>query len=441
MALIFSFVLGFVLLNAIARVNTNDRRFLLVFSLPLGIGLSALVVFYALLFFKETYLVYVIFLHFVIILSLLIYRRRVFANEISAIRRINFRLQLRHYILILVFLLFLLFSAVFIKKYPYGFWDAFTMWNLKAKVMFYESGNWLKLIRCLTHPDYPLLLPLNTLWGWSMLGSDSLFIPIAISLGVSLSLLFILFVFILNVSKYETALLSLLFAISAPRFIKTVNYQFADSLLSCYILIAGICFLLALDEKKNIFAWIAGFSTGAACFTKNEGLLFFAVLYCVLLFYLLFNKDKKHVLGVIIYSLVGCFPFLITLFIFKKIVNMPNDIMDISRINNFPILISDLSRIKIILYSFLKEINHWSLFFYCFLASFILNLNNFFRNSNKIITFTIFLTASGYLAIYLLTPRELQRHLDSSLYRTIAHLFPISIILMFYCNFSEKKIR
>lgn len=440
MALLLSFILGFVLLNAVSLVNANDRRMLLVFSLPLGMGLSSLIVFYALLFFKETYLVYAIFIHFIIILFLLIYRRSTFLNKISAIRQLNFKLQFRHYVLISVFLLFLLFSIVFIKKYPYGFWDAFTMWNLKAKFMFYENANWPKLIRCLTHPDYPLLLPLNIFWGWGIVGGDYIFVPIAISLGISLSILFILFVFVLKVSKYKTAVLSVLFAISAPRFIKTINYQFADSLLSCYILIAGICFLLALDEKKKIFAWLGGFSTGAACFTKNEGLLFFIVLYCVLFFYHLANKDRKYILGVIIYSLVGCLPFLITLFIFKKIANMPNDILDISRINNFPNLIFDYSRIKIILYSSLKETCRWALFFYCFLAGLILNFKNFFKNSAKVITITVFLVTLGDFFVYLVSPRELQRHLDSSLFRLIFHLFPLLIILLFYCSFTKEKI-
>ncbi|MFC1754172.1 ArnT family glycosyltransferase [Thermoproteota archaeon] len=439
MTLLLSFLLGFLFLETLAGDRQEGRDLRLAFALPLGMGISSLILFYTYLFLKEQYLAYSIFFHCVILLPLFLVNHRYFNKRLSFLKS-NITLQVKHLWFGLAAVLLLCYSGVHITYYPYGHCDAFIMWNTKAKFMLYDSQGWIETLRHLDHPDYPLLLPLNIMWGWSAIGSDSFVIPILIELCVTFSILFIIFRFILRVTNYRVAILALFFAGTVPRFLKVAHYQYASMLIACYILITGICFLLAFEKDKRYFSWIGGLSVGAALFTKNEGLLLFVSLYFVLGLYLLFGTDKKDTVGVILRSLLACLPFLVTLFVFKKIINRPNDWISTSRIDEMLRFSFDCGRIKVILNYFLSEINSWSLFFYCLLVSVIIRFRFFFKGSNKIVTYTILLMSLGYFGVYLIIPTDLKWSLEGSLHRAMSHLFPLTAIWMFYCSFSDEKI-
>jgi len=442
MTIFLSFLLGFLALKHVPRENGSDKHMLFLFSLPLGIGFSSLIIFYSLLLFKEHFVFYALLFHLVIISLLILFLPRHFLKNILMIKQINFKLKIRHYISILIISIFFLFSLVIFVKLPYGFWDSMAMWNLKAKIMLHRPMDWLSLFAYVEHSDYPLLLPLHILWSWGTIGSESTFIPIAVSFCFSCSILAILFVFVKRFSSYILGLLSVFCAISCYGFIETLNGQYADSLIACYFLIAGISFLIAIKNQRIGFAWLGGLSLGASCFTKNEGLLMLIVLYFVLVCFFLLSKKKKYIAKVLANSFLAALPFLITLFIFKNLVGASNDLISIERIRYLPRLIFDLERIKIILNYVRFElfgVHHWFLFFYCFLLSIIFNFANFFKGTIRILTFTIFLTALGYFFVYLITPMDLLWHLQSSLRRLISHLFPLLIILMFYCSFDDKQ--
>ncbi len=94
----------------------------------------------------------------------------------------------------LVFTLFLLnflnnWQALSLDK-PFGDWDAWAIWNLRAG--FIASGDdWLKGFSSAilwSHPDYPLFLPLNVARGWVLLGQRSVYVPILLGLVFQLSL-------------------------------------------------------------------------------------------------------------------------------------------------------------------------------------------------------------------------------------------------------------
>ncbi|MCH7600618.1 MAG: hypothetical protein IH973_12750, partial [Myxococcales bacterium] len=78
-----------------------------------------------------------------------------------------------------------------------GFWDAFAIWNLKARFFFFDAGeHWQRAFSDIiewSHTDYPLLLPLNVARLWTYAGDADQTISALLSVAFSTLALAILF--------------------------------------------------------------------------------------------------------------------------------------------------------------------------------------------------------------------------------------------------------
>ena len=85
------------------------------------------------------------------------------------------------------FLIAVLFSltvfAALSWKTPHGGWDAWAMWNLRARFLFRAGIHWADAFseHLGEHVNYPLFIPANVARGWVILGSDTVVIPIILS--------------------------------------------------------------------------------------------------------------------------------------------------------------------------------------------------------------------------------------------------------------------
>jgi hypothetical protein len=69
---------------------------------------------------------------------------------------------------------------------PHGVWDAWTIWNFRARWIF-RASEWTSAFNSLfPNTDYPLLLPSTVLQGWNLLGRESTLIPIFIGISFEL---------------------------------------------------------------------------------------------------------------------------------------------------------------------------------------------------------------------------------------------------------------
>jgi hypothetical protein len=63
-------------------------------------------------------------------------------------------------------------------RFPLGDWDAWSMWNYRAKVFFHAGDQWRQAFGAeVPHSDYPLLLPCCNARLWSYLGVDASWVP------------------------------------------------------------------------------------------------------------------------------------------------------------------------------------------------------------------------------------------------------------------------
>ena len=158
---------------------------------------------------------------------------------------------------------------------PQGAWDAFSIWNLRAKMLASTEGlasrAWSPLLKH-THPDYPLLVSSFVARAWAY--SGSLGEPAA---PIATSFLFFIGMLTLGIGGLSIARspsVGLAFGLvlaASPSLLHEVPAQYADVPIAYFFLAAVATGLLNRPLLAGVFA-------GLAAFTKNEGFVFVAVL-------------------------------------------------------------------------------------------------------------------------------------------------------------------
>lgn len=160
---------------------------------------------------------------------------------------------------------------------PQGGWDAWSIWNLRAR--FLAMGDlpqraWSPLLTS-SHPEYPLLVSSFVARSWAYAGSVAEAAPIATSYLFFLALLATLAGGFGVHCGRSTGLLIGLALLGAPALLHEVPAQYADIPLACYM--AGATMLALLDLPL-----LAGLLAGLAAWTKDEGVLFLLVFLALL---------------------------------------------------------------------------------------------------------------------------------------------------------------
>lgn len=166
---------------------------------------------------------------------------------------------------------------------PHGEWDAFSIWNLRAKYLAAGRDTWRNAVSLSVggdllgaqHPDYPLLLSSLTAQVWMLNGEDSPWVPAGIGLLYSLLAAALLAGALAWLREETAGCLACLLLVSGELFVSQSASQYADIPLACYALAATA--LLAGAEQgaqpRSLRVW-AGSLAAMAAWTKNEGLVF-----------------------------------------------------------------------------------------------------------------------------------------------------------------------
>ena len=358
---------------------------------------------------------------------------------------IYFRLlSISFLIIILCFILaFLLRSAV----NPHGWEDAWGMWNLKARFIFRGGDNWRNTFSNLlnwTSRDYPLLVPVSIVRIWSYLNNESTIAPILVAALFTFSTVGLLISSLAILRSRSSGLLAGLVLIGSPYFLKTGVYQIADVPLGFYILSTIVLFSLQERSDLNSRALIiAGTMAGLAAWTKNEGILFLVVGYIVRMIVISSNRGIKAYLTEFTMFSSGVFPILAILFLFKSTIPSTNELYTGQSIDTVLERLTDLSRYLFIGKSFI-------VFFYDKLAQewlFVLPVyffllgktkHNVYAESIKTSLLIVLFMLGGYFFIYLITPLNLQWHINTSIWRLFLHLWP-TIIFSFFLVVSTPE--
>lgn len=151
---------------------------------------------------------------------------------------------------------------------PHGHWDAWAIWNLRARFLAAPGDLPERAWSCvLSHASYPQLLPGFIARCWAFSGTST---PAAPAVAGMLFWTALLAMGVGGLALLRGTTLALLFGCAfaaAPVFLGEVASQYADVPLACYMAGAVMLALLGRPTAAGLFA-------GLAAWTKDEGLLF-----------------------------------------------------------------------------------------------------------------------------------------------------------------------
>jgi hypothetical protein len=292
-------------------------------------------------------------------------------------------------------LLIALFGRVYVSlahHMPHGAWDAWMIWNLRAKFVALAPGvfDMARLPSHYMHVDYPPLLPLVVGLGWKVTGVN-LWWPAVVHGVVLLVLLWVL--------RKPLWALALVGAVG----VEYAATQYADTPLA-------LTFLLAVVAYEARREWLVGLALGAGLLTKNEGALM------ALAFVGLWALWERRIPA---RALLAMAPFALALVAFKLYAASGNDIISASGKlaraldgARYGIIAGRVSIMTV-------QFGTGALFV---LAAALWLTSPWHRLTLPLVV--IGATLVGYLAMYAITPRDLAWHVNFSWDRLLWQVFP-----------------
>lgn len=335
--------------------------------------------------------------------------------------RFAYTLILAAALLVAVLLVTLAMSAAW-EANPQGNWDAWAVWNLRAKFLAapgVAARAWSPMLNA-THPEYPLLLSGFVAACWRDAGTASDLAPIATSYLFFLALLAIVTGAIGVLRGPVSGLLAGLCLLGIPALLTEVPAQYADVPLACYM--AGALLFVLLDRPV-----LAGAMAGMAAWTKDEGLLFLAVAAIAV------ALARRRTL---LRFALGAAPAAAIALIFKFAVAHGTHSVVAVQQSSMGSRLADASRYAATASAMAREILHWNIGWYHPLlpVAVLAAALRFDRRQARPALFSAAVAAAllaGYFGVYVITPNDLQWQLQTSLTRLLVQASPLVLISVF----------
>ena len=342
-------------------------------------------------------------------------------------------------------LLLLLDVGAFISvtaRAPHGGWDAWAIWNLRARFLFRAGGaawrdGFTELLSW-SHPDYPLLAPMFVARSWKLMGAENQSVPIALACFFSFGSVALLTASLSLLRDVRQGLLAGLAMAATPILYVQGAIQCADVPVAFFRL-SMLGAMAVADRYNNAgFAALAGAMAALGGWTKNEGLLWFGAFLLARLIVVRFR--------LLLPFMAGAAPILAAILLFKACVATSSDIFGATGRMGMLERFLDPARYSLI---FSETIRHaWS-FGPLLLSPFVilavyLALAGVRSDSqdNAIIrsaTLTLIITSAGYFFIYVLRSLDLAWLLESSMDRLILQLWPSIIFVVFLASRTPER--
>ena len=337
-------------------------------------------------------------------------------------------------------LFFILNLMLFGLQYPHGRPDAWINWNVVARFIYLGGSNWqATFLRQWDHPDYPLLVPMTNAINWVFLGNTSTWGPIALHFVLSLFATGLLFSLVNHFRDFKQATLSAVLFTSLPFIVNQGMRQYSDFLVAYFILGAGGLTLLYLQTKEKRIAALVGLMIGLAGWAKNEGLM---AIVGVTIVWVLLGLKKEERPALVNYGLGLIFPVLV-IALFKIFLAPSNDLM--SAQGSLLDKIFDVGRYKTIFSVAIPMLWNLGNTPISIVGLIILTTLLVGRSKNRLtgvwtLAVIILIQLAAYFGIFVLTPRDLDWHLNTSLDRLYLHILPLAFLLLFLWLKSPQEL-
>jgi hypothetical protein len=328
------------------------------------------------------------------------------------------------------------------RSFPHGGSDAQAIWNLHARFLYRGSaGAWKDLFATnlgWSQNDYPLLVPGSIAGIWKMMGFEHPVVPSVVGVVFGLLALGILCSSVSALARDQRGWMAGILLVATPSFITSTSVQGADIPLSMYILITIVLlqFARVWPEVKTAMLLLAGLSAGFACWTKNEGSLFVVVVFGSHFLATAFRRAWKAYPKEVLAIGLGAAPMLALLGSFRALLSPPSDIQ------LSPTALHQLTvgaRYSQIFWGFIDKFKafggwwragiHPGTLVILFLLLYVTTIKPIKNSSLHALLIPVFMLV-GYFMVYVITPYDLQWHIDTSLDRLLLQLWPACVFIL-----------
>lgn len=322
--------------------------------------------------------------------------------------------------------------------HAHGGWDAWAIWNLRARFLFRAPEHWqlaLSPVLSWSHPDYPLLLPSMVLRGWRLAGNDTTAVPVMVAGMYTFGAVALVRGAVGALRGSTQGNLAGLIMLANYAFLKHGASQFADVELAYFILTAVALMVLAQPHRgmRISLLLLAGLALGLAAWTKNEGQLF--ALLCLVAWPVSAWRHAgiRSALRVTAGLLLGAAPGLLAVAWLRLASSTESDLLNARTMAALWQHLTDPQRYLIIAEAFGRELAG--------LGSGILIIVLLYgwwvgrepaRDWDPALhagAWVLSLLLAGYFCVYLITPHDLHWHLGTSLSRLLLQAWPAAVFL------------
>lgn len=341
--------------------------------------------------------------------------------------------------------------------YPHGWWDAWMIYNLRARFLLRAGGGWADAFSALlpiSHPDYPMLLPSLVVRGWSYAGQETTIVPQLVAVGFTLATAGVLWAGLALIRDVDQGLLAGSALLAVPLFVDTAVVQDADTPLGFYF-IATIVLLTLHDRQASVGGpsrgclLLAGLAAGLAAWTKNEGVLFLVAIITVRVLVEIRAKGWRGSAREAAIFGLGVLPILLVVVYFKTQLAPANDLVAGQGLRETAARLLDVRRYAMIFGTLRETILNSgpmglvSVMWVLAIHAVALGLDTEHPSSRMAATalVTVVVMMAGYVMVYLTSPHDLQSHLDSSLTRLLAQVWPTALFGYFLVVRTPREAR
>lgn len=343
-------------------------------------------------------------------------------------------------ILALLTLSGLLTFAVNTARQPHGSWDAVAIWNLHARFLAAGAERWGALMRdgnwCAYHGDYPLLLPGCIARLWGLAGAPDERIAALVALWFAAATVLLCGGLVAQLRGTSQGLLAALALLGTGAFVSQSSDQYADLPLAwCIAAALGALALHRLRAGGAPWLTICGVTTALAAWTKNEGLLFAAVLPALLAAASARRLGPRGALREALPLLAGMLPLLMLVAYFKLALAPVNDLVAGQGIEATVARLFDVGRYATIAGGLLAaSVRTLKALLFALPLYYLLmgrtGLSDV-RQATGIAGAVLGIMLLGYIGVYLTTPFDVEWHIQTSAKRLLLQLWPAAVMAFF----------
>jgi hypothetical protein len=323
---------------------------------------------------------------------------------------------------------------------PAGEWDAWNLWNLRAKFLAGPGVAWRYAVSPLlygTHPDYPLLLSGFVARVWKAGGVMDAFAPVVTGFVFFAALIALLISAVALLRGAASALLAGLVILSTTSLLVWAPSQYADIPLAFYYLGAVALIFLASPTAGNRALLLAGLCIGFGAWTKNEGVVFLVCISAVFFSVTLWRVGRKTALIRTALLLAGAAPGVLLTLWLKFFLAPAVDPLVTQGVSGLARL-HDAGRYLLVAKGFFDNLLNLGsgvthpLILLAILAIFLRwQIEERYRLPSLIASIGLVSVFVAYCGVLLITPWDLDWQLRSSMDRLLLQIWP-SFLLVFF---------